>query len=172
MKHGWLVALTALLFSAVVQADDAFEALRTQPWPVASPLQFHDRPQQAFSAQGVPMLVNVWAIWCIPCREELPALNALRQRLPEDQLRMVALNYGDTPVNVATFLNRLPIDFEVWLDIDTSVSRQLPMRGLPTTFLLDDQGRLRYRLEGVADWDADAMVEQLNELLPQLTSTP
>ncbi|MFG1495562.1 TlpA disulfide reductase family protein [Saccharospirillum sp. HFRX-1] len=172
MKRPWLAALAALLLSAAAEANRDFERLTAQPWPVASPLQFHDRPQRAFSAQGVPMLVNVWAIWCIPCREELPALNALRQRIPENQLRMVALNYGDTPANVATFVNRLPIDFELWLDIDTSVSRQLPMRGLPTTFLLDAQGRLRYRLEGVADWDGDAMVEQLNELLPQLINTP
>ena len=172
MKRCWLAALTALLISAAVQADDEFEALKAQSWPVASPLQSHYRPQQGFSARGVPMLVNVWAIWCIPCREELPALNGLRQRIPDDQLRMVALNYGDTPANVATFLNRLPIDFELWLDIDTSVSRQLPMRGLPTTFLIDGRGQLRYRLEGVADWDSDAMVEQLTELLPELTRTP
>jgi len=168
----WLIVLLALLLSTAAQADRDFETLAAQPWPEASPLRFYDQPQRSFSAQGVPMLVNLWAIWCIPCREELPALNALRERIPEDQLRMVALNYGDTPANIDIFLNRLPIDFELWLDIDTSVSRQLPMRGLPTTFLVDSQGQLRYRLEGVADWDADAMVEQLTDLLPQLTSTP
>ncbi|PTY37771.1 hypothetical protein BGP77_14930 [Saccharospirillum sp. MSK14-1] len=166
------MALVAVLVSVVARADREFEAIAAQPWPVASALQLHQQPQQRFAADGVPMLVNVWAIWCIPCREELPALNGLRQRISDDELRMVALNYGDTPANITTFVERLPIDFAVWLDIDTSVSRQLPMRGLPTTFLVDHRGQLRYRLEGVADWDADAMVEHLADLLPQLTSSP
>lgn len=172
MRQPWLVALSLALLSTLAQAQRDFEPIAAERWPVAAPLQSLTPASPDFSAAGVPMLVNVWAIWCIPCRDELPALNRLRGRLAADQLRMVALNYGDTPANIQTFVARLPIAFEVWLDIDTSVSRQLPMRGLPTTFLVDGQGRLRYRLEGVADWGSDAMVEQLTELLPQLAEAP
>lgn len=170
MMRPWLLTLVALSLSAGALASSDFDALKPQPWPTASPLQAYTQPQPGFSAQGVPMLVNLWAIWCLPCREELPALNQLRQRIPDDQLRMVALNYGDTPANIATFVERLPIDLAIWLDIDTSVSQQLPMRGLPTTFLVDSKGQLRYRLEGIADWGGDAMVEQLSDLLPLLSA--
>lgn len=163
-----LVLASALLLSSAAHAERSFAAISAQPWPVASPLRALPDDGSAFAASGVPMLVNLWAVWCIPCRDELPSLNALRERIPPQQLRMVALNYGDTPANVASFVDRVPINFDIWLDIDTSVSRQLPMRGLPTTFLVDAEGRLRYRLEGVTDWHSDAMVEQLTALLDDL----
>ncbi|WP_108124258.1 TlpA disulfide reductase family protein [Saccharospirillum mangrovi] len=168
MKAISLLFLTALLSATAARAERQFEAVDAEPWPVASPLRALPDDSREFNAQGVPMLVNLWAVWCIPCRDELPSLNALRERIPADQLRMVALNYGDTPANVETFVARVPIDFDIWLDIDTSVSRQLPMRGLPTTFLIDAQGQLRYRLEGITDWHSDAMVGQLNGLLDTL----
>ncbi|MDB2448707.1 TlpA family protein disulfide reductase [bacterium] len=162
----WLVfclGLTALAPMALAERE--FSPIASQPWPVSTSLRSLALPSPAFEAEGVPMLVNLWASWCIPCREELPALNRLRQRMAPGELRMVALNYGDAPAQIDAFVERLPIDLDIWLDADTRVSRQLPMRGLPTTFLIDSQGQVRYRLEGVTDWGSDAMVEQLTALL-------
>lgn len=158
----WLIALSLV---NPAQAEPAFETLAAQPWPAAPGLVPLAGSDEGLIGSGVPVLVNVWAVWCLPCREELPALNGLRSRLPQAQWRMVALNYGDETAKVEEFLARFPIDFDVWLDTDLGVSGQLPMRGLPTTFLIDAEGRLRYRLEGVADWDSPAMVEQLERLL-------
>lgn len=115
-----------------------------------------------------PLLINVWATWCRPCLEELPSLNRLHAELDSSNVQMIALNYGDNLMDVRQFLTETDIDFDVLLDVTTAFGRELPMKGLPTTFLVDTEGRIQHQFEGAADWASEKRVEEVRHLIKTL----
>lgn len=115
-----------------------------------------------------PLFINIWATWCKPCIDELPALNAFKARYPDAGIQWVALNYGDSLEQVQQFMTNTRIALPVLLDATTQFTRQLPMTGLPTTFLVDRHGQVRYQLDGYADWTDPELVQQWESLAPEL----
>lgn len=115
------------------------------------------------------LFINIWASWCKPCIDELPALNDLKARYPHADIQWVALNYGDSLVTVREFMTRTEIELPVLLDLTTQFTAQLPLKGLPATFLADANGQVRYQLDGYADWTDPTLTRQLESLLPELT---
>ncbi len=116
--------------------------------------------------RGRWVLINLWATWCAPCVREMPSLDRLQARLG-DRLAILAVSEdrgGATAVD--PFLQKLSLHaLDVYLDAKGDVGQQLQLRGLPTSFLIDGDGRLRARLEGAADWDSEAMLAQLKPYL-------
>lgn len=160
----WVAVLSIAGLTA--HAENTLTAVEPESLPDAPALLTLENETSALDERtGTPMLINVWATWCLPCLEELPALNRLSDRLGPDELHMIALNYGDSLADVRAFLEDTPIDFEVLLDATAQYAGQLPMKGLPTTFLVDPRGRILYRLEGIADWGSDAMVADIRDRL-------
>ena len=107
---------------------------------------------------GRVVLLNFWATWCVPCVEEMPALDRLQGALGGPGFEVVALSIDRQGKElVVPFLARLKINrLAVYLDPPGRSMRALGVRGLPTTLLIDRQGREVGRLEGAADWDAPA----------------
>ncbi|MDI7923555.1 thiol:disulfide interchange protein TlpA [Ferirhizobium litorale] len=110
---------------------------------------------------GKAVLVNLWATWCVPCREEMPALNALQQQLGGDKFAVVAINIdtgGDEKPK--TFLSETGVDaLGFYRDQTMGVFNVLKKEGLafglPATFLLDEKGCLIGSMNGPAAWDSD-----------------
>lgn len=153
--------MALLLCSPPALAPAEFVATEPQDLPTSPDLlNLNNETDGLADRTGRVLLVNVWATWCRPCLEELPALNRLQERLDSSEIEMVALNYGDSLSNVRNFLEQTEIHFEVLLDATTQYAGHFPMKGLPTTFLVDKQGRIRYRLEGIAQWGNDEMVAE------------
>ncbi len=103
---------------------------------------------------GRGMVVNLWATWCVPCVAEMPALAALAKTLAPDDIAVLPLSSdrGGTAV-VQRFLAAHDIAaLPVLLDPDGAAARAFGVRGIPTTIIIDKQGRERARLEGAADW--------------------
>ncbi|WP_135256492.1 TlpA disulfide reductase family protein [Thermus caldilimi] len=91
--------------------------------------------------RGKPLVLNLWATWCPPCRRELPMMVRLSQENPE--VRFVFASQGEGPVVVRNFLEEEGLAPEwVLLDPETQLSQVLKTQGLPTTFFFDRQGRL------------------------------
>jgi thiol-disulfide isomerase/thioredoxin len=94
----------------------------------------------AQAARGRPIVVNLWASWCGPCREEMPALAAAQQRHPD--VGFLFVNQGETPDKVRFYLAREGLALqEVLLDPASALGRAIGSGGLPTTLFLDSQGR-------------------------------
>ena len=114
----------------------------------------------AFRGKGV--VLNFWATWCVPCVREMPAFSRLQEKLAANggTVSVVTLSQdrGGLPV-VERFFKKKKIDnLPRYLDPRGKVGRKLKVRGLPTTVLIDAEGREVGRVVGAAEWDEDAMV--------------
>lgn len=117
--------------------------------------------------RGQVVLVNFWATWCPPCRREMPSLQRLWQRLGKSQLQIVAVNVGEDADTVFGFMGTLDDSptFPIVFDKDSAVLRAWPVKGLPTTFLIDRKGRIIYRAIGGRDFDSPESIRFITELL-------
>lgn len=111
------------------------------------------------SFHGKVVLLNVWATWCAPCREEMPALDKLQAELGSDKFQVVALAVDKSGIDGAKkFLNGIKVDkLGAYADPTAKEGTRLKVIGMPTTILIDAEGREIGRLVGPAKWDsADA----------------
>ena len=115
--------------------------------------------------KGKVVLLNFWATWCDPCREEMPAMQRLQDKLA-GKLVVLAVNYGEGPPRIKDFLGKVPVRFQVLLDRDTQAASAWKVKVLPTTLIIDPQQKIRYVAVGDVGWDSQAVVEQLRKLLP------
>jgi thiol-disulfide isomerase/thioredoxin len=104
---------------------------------------------------GRVVLVNFWASWCEPCIREMPALDRLQGKLGGDEFTVLAINVDRGGVDAARpFLKKLKIaHLSLYLDRRMTLMRGLGVRRLPTSIVVGHDGRLKGRLEGVAEWD-------------------
>ncbi|MGQ9368862.1 TlpA family protein disulfide reductase [Azospirillum sp. A39] len=112
---------------------------------------------------GRVVLLNLWATWCGPCVKEMPSLDRLQARLGGARFQVVALSVDrGGRETVEPFLAKLGIAaLPLYLDPGNASMGALSPRGLPTTLLIDEEGREVARLEGAAEWDSPEMLEFL-----------
>ena len=115
--------------------------------------------------RGKVVLVNFWATWCEPCRQEMPSMQRLRDRLARKPFVVLAVNVDEPEARVRNFLNQSRLDLTVLLDPNKSVTRAWGARVLPVTFIVGPDGRLRYRVVGEMDWDNEQAVSLISELI-------
>lgn len=94
--------------------------------------------------RGQPVLINFWATWCGPCREEMPLIEGYYRR-NNSSLRVLAINFDEPVEDVQAFIAENGFTFDVLLDPDTRVADLYRVRGLPTTIFIDPEGVIRYR---------------------------
>jgi thiol-disulfide isomerase/thioredoxin len=113
-----------------------------------------------------PLLLNFWAVWCIPCIKELPSLEQLQKTNPNLPIRAVALDRNTDITYIQAFLDKNGIgDFAAYVTPMSTVTDAFSLRGVPTTLIIDGNGRVRYILAGEADWMAPEIQKFLNSLL-------
>lgn len=115
-------------------------------------LQFADGRETRLSDwQGQPVVLNFWASWCAPCKEEMPEFVAAHRRYQDDGLVVVGVNAQETTAQAAEFVRRFDMDFPVALDSRGDVQQLYNVRGLPTTVFIDRAGRIVNRWAGLLD---------------------
>lgn len=118
------------------------------------------RPTSLAAFKGKALLVNLWATWCVPCRQEMPALNELQQKQGGPDFQVVAVNVDTTRLDrPAAFLKQngitdLALYADPSADVLQSLKRQGGLLGLPTTLLIDRNGCELGRMAGPAAWDS------------------
>lgn len=138
--------------------------------PVTVPeLQFTDgdgQPRSLADFRGKVVLLNLWATWCLPCRKEMPTLDRLQAALGGDKFEVVALSIDRGADAVKKFYAEIGIQhLAVHVDTSSQVGFTLATAGLPTTVLIDAEGRELGRLIGPAEWDAPDMVAFLKSIV-------
>jgi len=117
--------------------------------------------------EGRFVVLNFWATWCAPCREEMPSLNALQQELGGERFAVVTIASGRNPIPAITrfFEEEGVTDLPVYLDPRQTMSRQMGVLGLPITVLLNPDGQEIGRLRGDADWAGEDALSLLAALM-------
>ena len=98
--------------------------------------------------RGQVVLVNFWASWCAPCKVEMPHLNALADKYRNTGVVLVGINVDDDPKKAAAEAQKLGIRFPVLLDTDKAASKAYRLEAMPTTVLVDRDGRVRHVHQG------------------------
>jgi peroxiredoxin len=108
--------------------------------------------------RGQVVVLNFWATWCEPCRDELASITKLQEQLAGKPFAVLLINYGEARARVADFAKRESIGFSILLDPNQDASRAWRIRVLPSSFLVGPDGRVRHSVIGEIDWaQADAV---------------
>lgn len=118
--------------------------------------------------RGKVVLVNFWATWCPPCRKEMPSLERVYQHFKGKPFAVLAINQWETVDHVFSYMGDLNVDpsFPILFDSESKVADQFGVRGLPTSFLVDAQGRIVYRAVGGREFDHPEVEKLIEGLLP------
>ena len=159
-------ALALLAGRALAQAG--FEV---QAWPAhkAPPLQAgidsSGKPLLLKDLRGQGLVINFWASWCEPCREEMPSLALLAQS-QSGKLRVLAVNFKESPATVIQFAAATGLTIPTLRDPDGALARAWGIRVFPSTVLIGADGQVRSVVRGALDWHGDAAAPLIAPLLP------
>jgi thiol-disulfide isomerase/thioredoxin len=168
-----LLVLTAAASSAAapdagVTLGQFTPAIAPGPAPEVAFTDIEGKRAGLADLRGKPAIVNLWATWCQPCLREMPSLEGLQKKLG-DKLTVAAVSQdrGGEKV-VVPFLAKLGLDkVTVYLDPKSEVGKAFGVRGLPTSIVLDAEGREVGRVEGAADWDSAKILAVLEPLVKE-----
>ena len=163
--------LLVLLSTAVVAAPPPLGHALTEVAPPLAAADFAlpdiDGENHALSDyRGRVVMLNFWATWCPPCRREMPSMQRLYDKYRERGLVVVAVNQWEDPDLVFEFTGRLSVDptFPILFDREGRFAEDYGVKGLPTTFLIDKDGQIRFRAIGGREFDhpdVEAIIEAL-----------
>ncbi|MBW4436237.1 MAG: TlpA family protein disulfide reductase [Pleurocapsa minor GSE-CHR-MK-17-07R] len=97
-------------------------------------------PVRLSELRGMPVVINFWATWCVPCEVEMPELQALADSRPD--VRVLAVNVGEPPAQAMAWLAARGLTLDVLFDVDGQAARDFAIRGQPTTFVISPEGAI------------------------------
>jgi len=145
------------------------------PQPLAAPAFEAATPDQRTlrlgDLRGRYVLLNFWATWCVPCLQEMPSLERLQRSLGPERLTVLAVSQDeDGALQVTPLVRKLALTFPIALDPEQRVAAGYGVGVLPSTFLIDPQGRVLAAANGGREWDSAAALEYFRELTESLAS--
>jgi len=163
------LAPLALIVLALVAATPPAQAAAT---PQAAAPDFTLRSADGGNLRlqeqrGQVVLVNFWASWCGPCRQEMPHLSRLYDKYRASGFTLLGVNIDDDPRQASQAAARLGLKFPVLLDADKAVSRLYDLGSMPATVLIDRDGRVRYLHRGYREGMEEAYERQIRELVKE-----
>lgn len=162
-----LAALALLLAASSLGSAAELKPWGGDPGPLFVLRDANGREHRLEDYRGKVVLLNFWATWCEPCRNEMPSLDRLGKALAGQPFAILAIDLGESDAAVKRFLEQVPVGFPVLLDRDMAVSKGWSVRLLPVTIVLDAEGYPRYRAIGEVEWDAPSVEKRLRALLPK-----
>ncbi len=143
----------------------ASPALANEPAPNFTLKSLSGKNMKLSEMAGNVVLINFWASWCGPCREEMPLLNALHKKYQPLGFTVLGVNVEEQSKNAKGFLSNTPVDFPILLDNQNQVSRLYDVVAMPTTVLVDRDGNMRYLHKGYKPGDEDKYVKMVKKLI-------
>jgi thiol-disulfide isomerase/thioredoxin len=165
MSKTLFIFLISLVLSNVALAGELMEPISGSPKTGSFNLERIDGKEVGLGDfKGKFVLLNFWATWCAPCRKEMPAMSNLHDAFGGSGLEVVGVHVGPSLAGVKKFLEAVPVSFTILMDKDMSLA-SWGVQGLPTTFLINPEGKLVYKAIGEREWDSPEMVDFLKDLV-------
>lgn len=172
-KKQWaLFLLWTLCVVPLTAYADPFEQLgvarprTSQPAPDFVLKDINGQSVSLAQFKGKPVLLNFWATWCGPCREELPSMQRLHEAAKSNGgFQIIAISIDRSNMKkVNKYADNLNLTFPILIDPDREIRKAYFIRGLPTSYLIDAEGKLRGFVSGSRNWDSPASLELMKSL--------
>ena len=153
---------------------------------ISSTQELKESPQEGFLAPGFSLqdlsgtqvslsdfrgkvvLLNFWATWCAPCRREIPSLEALYQLRKDQEFEILAVSVDRiSPSKVASFVTSYQMSFPVLLDQRGALGQRYWAKAIPSSFLLDKKGVIRWKVQGAIKWDDAYVLSRVDQFLSE-----
>jgi len=115
--------------------------------------------------RGKVVILNFWATWCPPCRVEMPSMETLYRRFNDQGLEILAVDVGEDALTVQRFMRNYGYTFPILLDRDNRVSSIYGIEAIPTTYIIDREGKIISRIIGSIMWDTPQVITAFDALL-------
>jgi len=170
LKTGLVLAFVAglLVLFARPQYQQGEPSLRGRPAKDFS-LTLDGKATRLSDLRGKVVVLNFWASWCPPCRDEAPALNQLQRRIASAGGVVLGVNAGvdDSQAGYEDFLKTYNIDFPTYLDLSKRIALSYGTTVYPETYVIDRKGRIDRKIIGPQDWTSPTMMAYLDSVLKE-----
>jgi peroxiredoxin len=159
--------LTALILAALCLLACAEANAANEP-PMAPDFTLKSREGvniKLSELRGQVVMVNFWASWCGPCRQEMPLLQQLYDRYQSLGFSLLGVNVDEDKAAADKMLSDIPVSFTILYDNRSQVSKEYQVKAMPSTFMVDRDGRIRYLHKGYKPGYENDYQEQIRELL-------
>jgi thiol-disulfide isomerase/thioredoxin len=165
MKLSILIFCGLLSLSSNTFADTSGEVLVGASLPEATLNSFTGKIDKFSAYRGKPLIINVWASWCGPCREEIGSLERLSRRFGGKQLNVIGISTDDDASAAAAFIKASKLTFTNYLDSNVRLENMLGANTIPLTILVDERGRIIEKVRGIQEWDNPETIKFINQKL-------
>lgn len=168
MPRGGRIAILAVCLAA----GTGVHAQALKPWSGgATPaLELNDlagKKHRLAGYRGRVVLVNFWATWCEPCREEMPSMQRLQARFTGRPFAVLTVNVGEGEARIQEFLDKTALQLTVLRDHSSVAMKAWRARALPASYVVGADGRVRYSHLGELNWDDEGLIALLARELPK-----
>jgi thiol-disulfide isomerase/thioredoxin len=150
----WISVISTTVFAKTPGEVDVGSVLREAPL-----YGFAGDYRRLSELRGKPLIINVWASWCGPCRAEMGSLERLSRRFGGKQFNIIGISTDDDANAAAAFLRQSKITFDNYLDRNLVLENMLGADSIPLTILIDAQGRVLRKIRGSKEWDSPQSLE-------------
>ncbi len=161
------IYLFILLFSLTGLIQGVAQAANLKPVTddVAAPaLSLKDLQGNAHDLKdykGQVVLVQFWATYCGPCRQEMPSMNKMMTKMGDTPFKILAVDMGETEAEVKQFVSEVKPEFTILMDEDGKSIEDWRVFAAPSNFIVGPDGKIKYTLFGGVEWDSDALIEKI-----------
>lgn len=161
--RAWVAMFAALLFAAAATGAE-LPATSAPDFTLPTP---EGKSVTLAALKGDVVMINFWASWCAPCRQEFPLLDAMYKRFKPLGFTLVGVNVDQEPNAARALLREVPVSFPIGLDSAMTVSTTYQVMVMPTTVFVDRKGKVRHVHQGYRPGDEAAYEKQLRTLLKE-----
>lgn len=165
MRQGPRALLAAIVLVPALGVATAAGLDRGARAPEIGLNDLNGRAVRMSSLRGNVVVIDFWASWCGPCRQEMPVLNGLYRRYRSQGLRVVGVSVDRNVGNARQFLRRTPVSFPIVVDTGHQVANRYAPPRMPSSYIVDRHGVVRYVHEGFRSGDAGVIERQIQALL-------
>lgn len=171
----WLAVLLLNSGLAIASVPPVPKGLIALEGRTAPPLVLKDmdgKTTRLSDLKGRWVMVHFWASWCGPCRREMPTLQDMVKALPSNRFALVLVNTAETDDQVFAFLPTVAPELNTLMDRDGKVTERWKPRGLPSSFLVDPEGQIKYVALGGREWGSKPYLDFLRALVAADKTAP
>jgi len=159
------LSMAAAIFAFVVSAHTFAATVGAEAPPIQLKSLTTGQDMSLSSLRGKVVLVDFWASWCVPCRKSLPMFNDLRAKIGADKFEIFAVNLDEDKADAMGFLSKYPVSYPVVWDQAQSTPESYQVMGMPSSYLVDQNGILRAVHKGFKEEDIGKYEQEIRGLL-------